>query len=197
MTRRDFITQSALATVGSTLAVNTLAAAATSHPVRLGGPIFTKASDPEELAQAHVDLGYRAAYCPGVSLKETDRIRAFSEAFSRKNVVIAEVGRWVNLMDRNPEKQKANLAQVTEGLALADEIGALCCVDIAGSRSPVEWYGPHPENLGKDYFDAAVRNARAIIDAVKPKRAKFCYEVMGWALPDGPDTYLKAAESDR
>jgi sugar phosphate isomerase/epimerase len=36
-----------------------------------------------------------------------------------------------------------------------------------------------------------VENARKIIDGVNPKRAKFCYEMMGWALPDSPDAYAK------
>ena len=80
---------------------------------------------------------------------------------------------------------------MTDGLALAEAVGARCCVDIAGSFSTTEWYGPHPDNLSPRFFDAAVENARKIIDAVKPKRAKFCYEVMGWSLPDSPDTYLK------
>ena len=35
-----------------------------------------------------------------------------------------------------------------------------------------------------------MENARRIIDAVKPKRARFCYEMMGWSLPDGADSYL-------
>ena len=112
-------------------------------------------------------------------------------AFSRQKVVIAEVGRWVNLLDANPEKRAANMKTVTEGLALADEVGALCCVDIAGSFSTKEWYGPHPDNLSPVFFDAVVANARQIIDAVKPKRARFSYEMMGWAIPDGPDSYLK------
>ena len=38
---------------------------------------------------------------------------------------------------------------------------------------------------------AAVENARRIIDAVKPKRAKLAYEMMGWALPDSADSYLR------
>ena len=63
-------------------------------------------------------------------------------------------------------------------------------VDIAGSFNPTVWYGPHPDNLSKRFFDAAVANARKIIDAVKPRRAKFTYEVMGWAIPDGADSYL-------
>ena len=36
-----------------------------------------------------------------------------------------------------------------------------------------------------------MENAHKIIDAVKPKRAKFSYEMMGWAIPDSPDGYLK------
>lgn len=161
------------------------------RPVRLGAPLFGAPRDPEELARAHRRLGYAAAYCPQVRLGDTDRIRALETAFRRQGVVIAEVGRWVNLLDADPAKRRANLKTVTEGLALADEIGALCCVDIAGSFNPDVWYGPHPDNLSPRFFDAAVENARRIIDAVKPRRAKFCYEVMGWALPDGPDSYLE------
>ncbi|MGO8680404.1 MAG: sugar phosphate isomerase/epimerase family protein [Limisphaerales bacterium] len=161
------------------------------RPIRLGGPIFEKSGDPETLALAHRKLGYRAAYCPGVSLNDSDRIRALAEAFARHDVVIAEVGRWVNLMDTDPEKRRKNLETVTEGLALAEAIGALNCVDIAGSFSTTSWFGPHPDNLSPRFFDAAVQNARQIIDAVKPKRAKFTYEVMGWALPDSPDSYLR------
>ncbi|MBI2925448.1 MAG: sugar phosphate isomerase/epimerase [Verrucomicrobia bacterium] len=161
------------------------------QPIRLGGPIFVSTDDPEELALAHRKLGYRAAYCPKLSLTDADRVRAVAAAFAKHEVVIAEVGRWVNLLDADPEKRRANLSLVTDGLALADVVGALCCVDIAGSFSRQEWYGPHPQNLSPEFFDAAVENARKIIDAVKPKRAKFSYEMMGWAIPDSPDGYLK------
>ena len=159
--------------------------------IRLGGPIFEGGNDPEALALAHRKLGYRAAYCPGVALKDSGRIRALAEAFARHEVVIAEVGRWVNLLDSDAEKRRQNLETVTEGLALAEAIGALCCVDIAGSFSRTSWFGPHPDNLSQKFFDASVENARKIIDAVKPKRARFTFEVMGWALPDSPDSYLR------
>jgi sugar phosphate isomerase/epimerase len=94
-------------------------------------------------------------------------------------------------LDADPAKRAANLATVTDGLALAEAIGARCCVDIAGSFSAASWFGPHPDNLSPRFFDAAVENARKIIDAVKPQRAKFGYEVMGWSLPDNADNYLK------
>jgi sugar phosphate isomerase/epimerase len=170
-----------------------------SHPVRLGGPVFGAPGDPEGLALAHRKLGYRAAYCPGVGLNETEKIRDFAAAFKKHDVVIAEVGRWVNLMDADPARRAANLKLVTEGLALAEAIGARCCVDIAGSYNPKSWFGPHPDNLTRKFFDAAVENARKIIDAVNPKRAKFCYEMMGWAYPDSPRSYLqmiKAVDRD-
>ena len=200
--RRAFIRDSfavaataALLEPGSALFGRASAAEPKLQPIRLGGPSFAKTEDPEELALAHRKLGYRAAYCPGIALKDTDRIRALREAFAKHDVVIAEVGRWCNLLEADPEKRRQNLAAVTEGLALAEAVGALCCVDIAGSFSPTSWFGPHPDNLSQKYFDAAVENARKIIDAVKPKRARFCYEVMGWALPDSPDSYVKLVKA--
>ena len=67
----------------------------------------------------------------------------------------------------------------------------MCCVDIAGSYHPTVWYGPHPKNLSKEFFDATVENCRKVIDAVKPKRTKFTIEMMGWIVPNGPDAYLR------
>jgi sugar phosphate isomerase/epimerase len=195
--RRSFVQKSiALAATAAlaepaSLLPNQAPAAAGPQPIRLGGPMFGAPDDPEALALAHRKLGYRAAYCPNVSLNDTDRIRACAEAFAKHDVVIAEVGRWVNLLDANPAKRRQNLQTVTDGLALAEAIGALNCVDIAGSFSTTSWFGPHPDNLSQRYFDAVVENARKIIDAVNPKRAKFTYEVMGWALPDSPDHYLQ------
>jgi sugar phosphate isomerase/epimerase len=195
MNRRAFVQQTlgAAAVTGLATALSGRAADAggQSLPVRLGGPMFNAPADPDELALAHRRLGYAAAYCPGVSLNEPDRIRAFRDAFARHGVVIAEVGRWVNLLDPDAAKRAANLKTVTEGLALADEIGALNCVDIAGSFNPTIWYGPNADNLSPKFFDAVIENARKIIDAVKPKRAKFSYEAMGWALPDSPDHYVR------
>jgi sugar phosphate isomerase/epimerase len=164
------------------------------HPIRLGGPVFEKTEDFEQLAAAHVKLGYRAAYCPGnVSLDKPDQVVAARKAFAKYDVVIAEVGRWVNLLDPDAERRAKHLKLVTDGLALAEAVGALCCVDIAGSYNPrpEHWYGPHPNNLSRKFFDATVENARKIIDAVKPTRAKLCFEMMGWALPDSPDSYLE------
>ncbi|WP_332369017.1 sugar phosphate isomerase/epimerase family protein [Spirosoma telluris] len=50
---------------------------------------------------------------------------------------------------------------------------------------------PRSRDLTQAYFEATVENCRKVIDAVKPKRAKFALEMMGWSLPDGPDSYLK------
>jgi len=162
-----------------------------SKRIRLGAHVFPRPKDPEALALAHKKMGYRAAYCPKIPLTDTDRIRATAAAFAKHDIALSEVGVWCNLLDADPAKRKANLQRVTDGLALAEAIGARCCVDIAGSFSKEAWHGPHPKNLSKDFFDAAVANARAIVDAVKPKRAKFSYEMMGWSIPDSVESYLK------
>ncbi|MGO8751212.1 MAG: sugar phosphate isomerase/epimerase family protein [Thermoguttaceae bacterium] len=200
-TRRNLL-QSAAGTLGLAVAgrwvsktaraaESTAAASGTLPAVRLGGPVFRAPADPEGLALAHKKLGYRAAYCPGMSLNDRERIRDTTAAFQKHGVILAEVGRWVNLLDHDSRQRAANLNLVTEGLALAEALQARCCVDIAGSYSPTSWFGPHPDNFSQTFFDATVENARKIIDAVKPKRAKFCFEVMGWAIPHTPDVYVK------
>src|ERR1700679_394445 len=159
--------------------------------MRLGGPIFVKSDDPALLAKAHRDLGYRAAYAPAdLAVKDTDRISAFAKAFAAHDVVLAEVGAWKNMLDPDAEKRRANLAYVTDRLALAEALGARNCVDIAGSFNPTVWFGQDPRNLSREFLDATVENCRRVIDAVQPKRARFTIEMMPWSLPSTPDEYL-------
>jgi sugar phosphate isomerase/epimerase len=183
--RRSFLAMAAAA-AGST----PLRAAGT--PIRLGAPIFLKSDDPAALAREHRRLGYSAAYCPQIAtLKNPELIQAIQKAFAAENVVIAEVGAWKNMLDPDSEKRRDNLAYVTERCALAEAVGARCCVDIAGSYNPDSWYGPNPRNLSPEFFDATVANCRHVIDSVKPTRTRFTIEMMGWNIPDGPDSYLQ------
>jgi sugar phosphate isomerase/epimerase len=162
-----------------------------SRVMRLGGPIFVKSSDPAVLVEAHRELGYRAAYAPDVKLTDRDLIQAIIKEFAAGDVAIAEVGAWVNMLDPDSEKRRKNMAYVQERLALAEELGARCCVDIAGSYDPEVWYGPNPKNMTQPFFDATVENCRTLIDAVKPRRTTFSIEMMPFNFPTGPDDYLQ------
>src|SRR5580698_452042 len=181
--RRSFLAAGAVALAGSVRA-------ATRRAVRLGGPIFLKSEDPAELAREHRRLGYSAAYCPMAKAEDTAHVSAIAKAFAAENVLIAEVGAWANMLDPDTEKRRANLHYVVERMALAEAVGARCCVDIAGSYNPTVWYGPNPKNLSREFFDATVENCRRVIDGVKPKRTRFSIEMMGWNIPDNPDSYV-------
>src|SRR5579862_2160214 len=183
--RRSFLLSAGAAALASSVH------AAGRRAVRLGGPVFLKSDDSAELAREHRRLGYSAAYCPPAKAEDSHRVKAIEKAFAAENVVIAEVGAWVNLLDPDADKRRANLRYVVERMALAEAVGARCCVDIAGSYNPTVWYGPNPKNLSKDFFEATVENCRKVIDAVNPRNTKFTIEMMGWSLPDGPDAYLK------
>ncbi len=176
----------------ATTLVPPLAAARSQNPVRLGGPIFLKSDDPQEIAQEHRRLGYSAAYCPAsLKIGNTAAISAAKSAFASANVMVAEVGAWVNMLEADSEKRRSNMQYVLDRLALAEEIGARCCVNIGGSYNAKLWDGPDPKNLTAAYFDATVENCRSLIDKVKPKRTKFSIEMMGWCLPNTPESYLK------
>jgi len=156
-----------------------------------GQLINTENDDPELLAQECKHLGYRAAYCPPTKPGDTARIKAIREAFAKVNIVIAEMGAWRNLMTPDLPARKANLEYVIGQMAVADEVGARCCVDITGSFDAATLSGPHPKNYSQEFIDGTVENCRKIIDAVKPKRSKFAVEMKGCNFPEGPDDYLK------
>lgn len=163
--------------------------------MRLGVYLDTRSDDPEEIARAYVEAGYSTAVAPPVSLDRPERIRAIREAFARHDVMLAEVGVWNNMLDPDPVQGAANVEANAQALALADELGVLCCVNIAGSFNPTRWDGPHPRNLSEEAFELTVQNVRQIIDAVKPQHAFYTLETMPWVIPDSTGSYLRLIEA--
>jgi sugar phosphate isomerase/epimerase len=163
--------------------------------MRLGVYLDIQREDPEEIARAYVEAGYGAAVCPPVSLEQPERIQAIRESFQKLDVILAEIGVWNNMLDPDSEKRKENLEANAKKLALADEIGVLCCVNIAGSFNPTHWDGPDPRNLTQEAFDLTVENVQYIIDSVNPKRSVYCLETMPWVFPDSPDSYFELIQA--
>ncbi len=158
--------------------------------MRLGGPVFGSCADPAAWAAAVKRLGYGAAYCPVDAGAGDDAVAAFARAAKDADVVIAEVGAWSNPIDPDAAKARAAVEMNQKQLALADRIGARCCVNISGSRSTTSWAGPHADNFSKDTFDLVVRTVRGILDAVKPARTFYTLECMEWSPPYTADNYL-------
>jgi sugar phosphate isomerase/epimerase len=159
--------------------------------IRLGGHgLPVKSDDLFAFARAHTAFGYGAAYCPPVRLSDSARLADIRKAFEAEKIVIAEVGIWKNLITPDEAVRKANRAHAVECLAIADEVGARCAVTYIGSYLAGSDYAPHPKNLAPEAFDDCVATAREVIDAVKPKRTKFAFEMMQYSLPDSIDGYL-------
>lgn len=159
--------------------------------MRLGAFFPTNTDDPIEIARQHRQQGYTAGQCPDVEIEDTKRLAEIRKAFAAQDVVIAEVGAWCNMMAPDFAERKKNLDKVARQLAVADEVGANCCVNITGSYNPATWWGPHPKNFTQDFFDQTVRNIRTVIDAVKPKRTTFAVEMMNWTIPSSADEYVR------
>jgi sugar phosphate isomerase/epimerase len=164
--------------------------------IRLGGPVFTaegKAAgesrgaldDPVLLARRHREKGFTAAYAPKIDINDTALIRATREAFNREGIILAEAGYWDNLMDTSAESRAFHRQRQVEALALAEELGALCSLNIFGSYCHGNGMSRHDAlNFTAEAFDAAVDMARYFIDAVKPKTAFFAYEIFPFDITD-------------
>ena len=192
MKRRHFISLSACGVAAFSVMPSKLAASTNVQPkIRLGGPVFGKYDSPKEWITLHKKLGYRAAYCPLSPGADAALIRDYQTAAIKNDIAIAEVGAWSNPISPDQQTAKNAIEKCIESLALADQIGARCCVNISGSHNVKYWAGPHKDNLTDSTFDQIVETTQKIIDAVKPKHTWFTLEVMPWAYPDSADSYLK------
>jgi len=167
--------------------------------MRLGAPVFGGSKDPDQWVQELKRQGYAAAYCPVDISAEEDTMVAFAEAAAAADIVIAEVGAWSNPMSPDDRTRRKAIARCEGLLAVADMVGARCCVNIAGSRG-AKWDGPDAKDLTDETFDMIVETTRGILDAVKPTRTYYALETMPWMYPDSPEAYLrliKAIDRDR
>jgi sugar phosphate isomerase/epimerase len=154
------------------------------------------AQDPVALARAHTAKGYTAAYAPQVSLSEGDKIQDIRKAFADEGVMIAEVGYWENLVDTDPATREAQRAQMRDALALAEELGARCAVDIFGSYCHGNGNSQHvAKNFSAEAFDEAVEMARYFLDEVQPKTAYFAYEIFPFSVVDSPEMIEKLIQA--
>jgi len=162
--------------------------------VRLGGPLFEKYETPDQWVALVHALGYRAAFCPVDTDAPHDLIRAYSCAARKADIVIAEVGAWSNPLSPDDATRATALEKCKKALALAEAIGARCCVNISGSRGE-KWDGPCPDNLTEETFEMIVETVREIIDDTRPKQTFYTLETMPWMFPDSADGYLSLLDA--
>jgi len=160
--------------------------------MRLGGQVFYNGTNPEEFALAHVKKGFRAAVCPWwLSMERPEEVAAFKKAMAKHDIRIAEVGAWCNPMHPDKEEAEKNISYMIERLQLAEELHADTCVNILGTKSRENWFGPCKEGYSEEFFNEAVQVVQRVIDAVKPVHTKLSFEMMPYYFLDGPEAYLR------
>ena len=143
-------------------------------------------ADVYDLARAHRERGLSAAYCPQVAVADHERIRDIREAFAGEGVLLAEVGGWRNMLHPDAAEATRERQRMAEYLAIADEVGALCAITCIGSPGGPGQGSHDAFNFTPEAFDAAVENARWLLDTVKPRRARFVYEIYPFSVADSP-----------
>lgn len=158
--------------------------------MKLGGSVVGSWKTSEDWAKLLQSTGFAAIPCPVDS--NTDKVLAKEviTATREMGVVIAEVGVWRNVLAKDKADRAAALEYAKAQLALAEEYGIPCCVNIAGAQG-ARWDGAYKENYTQETYELIIHTVRDIIDSVQPKTAFYTLEPMPWMLPDGPDEYLQ------
>ena len=149
-----------------------------------------KFESPQQWVSLHRQWGFRVADCPVAIGAPADEIRSYSEAARRADIIIAQVGAWSNPISLDPEIREKGLEKSIQGLQLADEIRAICCVNAGGSLGE-QLKSEHPKNLTDATFSLIVDTVRHIIDEVKPQHAFYVLEPMPYTYPNSADSYLR------
>ncbi len=76
-------------------------------------------------------------------------MRDYAQAAEKADIVIGQVGAWSNPISLDEKIRNAGLEKNIRGLRLAEDIGALCCVNASGSLGKT-LMDEHPGNLTED-----------------------------------------------
>ena len=146
---------------------------------------------PQHWAQQLKGLGCKSVTFPVNCNSDKDIIRAYADAANEAGLVIAEVGIWNNMLDQDPEKRKVALDYNIRQLILADEIGALCAVNVAGTPHGPRWDGGYRDNFSEETFQLTVETVQYILQQANVQNTYFCIESMPWMIPTGPEEYAQ------
>lgn len=159
--------------------------------MKLGISSSLQHTTPEDWAAKHVALGLKCVNFPVNYEAGRETYMAYKAAADKAGLVIAEVGVWRNTMAADPKERAKWMDYAVNQLKMADEIGALCCVNVAGTPHGPRWDGGYRENFSKETWDATVKMVQEIIDTAKPKNTKYSIESMPWMVPSSPQEYAK------
>lgn len=151
--------------------------------------------DGKDWARQHKALGLGAVVFPLDFSASKEKIEEYVAAAKEEGLIIAEVGVWRNVLAEDKKEREEAINYAIGQLRLADEIGALCCVNIAGAPKGERWDGGAKENFTKETWQHTVECIQYIVDTVKPKHTKYAIEPMPWMIPTGPDEYLRLLEA--
>ncbi len=158
--------------------------------MRLGINKAFQHENPDQWARKMHQLGCKSVIFPTDSRAPEELIEAYVQAAKTYDLVLAEVGIWKNQLAPDRREQKKVIDYSVEQLKLADRVGAMCCVNVAGAKGAL-WDGPYKENFSKSTWKQAVAVIQEIIDRAQPRTTYFTIEPMPWMYPTGPDEYLQ------
>ncbi|MCR1839284.1 sugar phosphate isomerase/epimerase family protein [Murimonas intestini] len=162
--------------------------------MRIGLSSALEHETPEEWALRMQELGCRSVVFPVDYTAPENVIADYADAAHSHDLMIAEVGIWRNVFAIDPKEQREARQRAAGQLKLADEIGAKCCVNVAGTYGGPLWDGGYKTNYSKECWDMIRDYTRGLLDEVKPARTKYSLEAMPWMYPSSPDEYLKMLE---
>ena len=156
--------------------------------MRIGGSVVKPYKTPAEWLSHVKELGYSAVIFPVDSTAPKSVIRDYLNCCRDNDLLIGEVGVWRNCMSQTDVEKHIEYA--IRQLELAEEVGANCCVNIAGSWGS-RWDGYDAAQGTQTYYDAVVKTTQRIVDAVDPQKTCYSLEPMPWMAPESPQEYLQ------
>ena len=158
--------------------------------MRLGTSSPLKHDSANQWASNQIKIGCASVVFPVQSNEPEEKIIEYKKAADKAGLMIAEVGIWRNALSPDTDEKRKNMDYCVKQLRMADQIGAKCCVNVAGAFGK-RWDGAYKENFTKEARNEIIKMVREIIDRAEIKNTYFALEPMPWMIPTGPRDYLR------
>ena len=169
-----------------------------SRKLRVGGPWYGQAKDPQSLVDYHLRYGFSAAFDPANQfggspfIQDPVLLDEIVQAYAEADIMIAETEMYsINILEPDPVQHEKNVQAMCKRLERAESIGARMCVGGGGNIPLYRGSRGNPENFSQASIEKMVNTIQRVLDTVKPVKTKYGLETEAHHLPDNPDVYLE------
>jgi len=122
------------------------------------------------------------------------QIREMHAALKEHDVRFYTIHAWANILDPDPQKQRAAIQHYSESVELAERFGLDFILTHSGGRSAKAKDRPHPLNWTKESWEMSVNNTKEVLKNTSGSKIALAFDAVNSCNNNTPQSHIRLKE---